>query len=93
MPTEIIPIGSTNTNSSDVVVLSGDNLVIALKDDDGLYIRPGATVDILLKDDDGQYFRVDTLTFQKTAVVISAGGTYRFTRRNKAGVSCGVFSG
>jgi hypothetical protein len=93
MPAEILAVGTDDINSADVVVLAGNSLTVALKDATGPTVAQGATVDILLKDDDNQYFRIDTLNYHRPAVVISAAGTYRFSRRNRAGVSCGVFSG
>lgn len=93
MPTEILAVGSADANSADVVIATGASLTVALKDAAGPVVEQGVIVDILLKDDDGVYFRIDTLTASKPAVVVSAAGTYRFSRRNKAGKSCGVFSG
>lgn len=93
MPTQILAVGSANASSADVVVGAGESLTVSLKDTAGSYVDNGCIVDIMLKDDAGQYFRVDTLTAQKPAVVISAAGTFRFSRRNKVGKSCGVFSG
>lgn len=90
---EILAIGTADANSADVVIAAGDSLTVALKDAAGPSVEAGATVNILLKDNSGQYFRIDTLTYQRPAVVISAAGTYRFSRVNKAGKSCGVFSG
>ena len=91
MPAEILAIGTTTTNSADVVVAAGSNLTVCLKDAAGPVVAPNARVRIQLKDDAGQYFTIDTLSPQKPAVVISAAGTYRF--RRDAAVSCGVFSG
>lgn len=93
MPTEILAVGTADDNSADVVVAVGESLTVALKDATGPVVSNGAIVDILLKDDDNQYFRIDTLTVNKPAVVISAAGTYRFSRQSRAGASCGVFSG
>lgn len=91
MPAEILAIGTTEATSGDQVVSSGSVLTVCLKDAEGPQLDSQALVRIQLKDDDGQYFTVDTLGWQKPAVVISAPGTYRFAR--KAGASCGVFSG
>lgn len=93
MPAQILAVGTADANSADVVIAAGDALTVSLKDTAGPIVDYGCIVDILLKDDSGQYFRVDTLSAYKQAVVISAAGTYRFARRNRAGKSCGVFSG
>jgi len=91
MATQILAVGTTAADSGDVVVASGAQLTVSLKDAAGPDVLGGATVIIQLKDDAGQYFRVDTLTGRKPALVIAAAGTYRFSRL--AGPSCGVFSG
>lgn len=93
MPTEILAIGTADADSADVVIAAGDSLTVALKDAAGPAVEYGATVDIMLKDDDDAYFRIDTLTAYRPAVVIAGSGTYRFSRRNRADKSCGVFSG
>lgn len=91
MATEILAVGTTAADSSDVVVAAGAQLTVCLKDAAGPVIPNGPVVYISLKDDVGEYFRVDTLRSSKSSVVIIAAGTYRFSR--VAGVSCGVFSG
>lgn len=89
MPTQILANGSTAANSADVVVADGDELTVCLKDASGPTLPAGARVEVRLKDDAGEYFKVDRLTTQRPALVLS-GGTYRFSRQ--AGVTCGVFS-
>lgn len=85
MATEILATASTAANSADVVVT--DALPVSLKG-----VTDGqALVTILLKDDASAYNIVGSLTSHAPATVISAPGTYRFTRR--AGATCGVFSG
>lgn len=93
MPTEILAVGIDDADSDDVVIDAGSDLTVALKDDSGPSVSYGATVDVLIKSDNDEYFRIDTLTAYRPAIVITASGTYRFSRRNKAGKSCGVFSG
>jgi hypothetical protein len=93
MPTEILAVGTSEIASGDVTIAAGDSLTVALKDATGPVVASGCIVDIQLKDDDGQYYTIDTLSVHKPAVVISAAGTYRFDRKNRAGASCGVFSG
>lgn len=90
MATEILAVGTSAANSSDVVVATGNQLTVCLKDAAGPVVGGGAVVHILAKDDAGQYFRVDTLATSKPALVITGAGTYRFSRL--AGTSCGVFS-
>lgn len=91
MPANILTTGTTAANSTDVVVAAGTPLTVCLKDAAGPVVT-GASVDILLKDDTGQYFKVGELygSGDEAARVITAPGTYRFSR--PAGVSCGVFS-
>lgn len=91
MPTERLAVGTTAADSADVTVAEGETLTVCLKDAAGPLVAPGARVDILLKDDAGQYFLVGGLTSARSATVIAAPGTYRFSRL--AGTSCGVFSG
>lgn len=83
---EIIATASTAANSSDVVVAAGTPLAVGLKGQ-----AVGALVRIYLKDDAAAYNLAGELTSQNPNTLISAPGTYRFTR--VAGVSCGVFSG
>lgn len=90
MPTQVLAVGSTAADSSDVVVAAGSTLTVALNDAAGPDTPYPAEVDVLLKDPAGQYFRVDKLTPAKPALVLAA-GTWRFSR--VAGTSCGVFSG
>lgn len=93
MPTQILAVGTADANSADVVIAAGASLTVCIKDAAGPVVPNGSIVGILLKDDAGQYFQVDQLTAHRPAVVITGAGTYRFSRNNKAGVSCGVFSG
>jgi len=91
MATEILAVGVTTANSTDVVVAVGDQLTVCLNDVAGPAVAAGARIDILLKDPAGQYFYFDFLDSDKPALVLVGAGTYRFTRY--AGTSCGVFSG
>jgi hypothetical protein len=88
---QILAVGTTAADSSDVVVANGSSLAVCLKDAAGPRVALGALVHILMKDDAGQYFRVGQLNAEKPAAVIDGGGTYRFSR--VAGISCGVFQG
>lgn len=91
MPTEVLAVGTTAADSSDVVVAAGTPLTVCLKDAAGAHVEAGAEVRISLKDDAGLYFQIDALTGAKPALVITGAGTFRFSRL--PGVSCGVFSG
>ncbi|MBW7968128.1 hypothetical protein [Bradyrhizobium sp. BR 10289] len=97
MPTEILAIGNTAASSADQVVASGSTLTVCLKSAAGPAIDSAARVDIFLKADNGEYFPVDSLTYQKPALMIVAPGTYRFTRvldpQSRGKNTCGVFSG
>lgn len=88
MATEILAIGTSDANSSDVVVSS--TLTVGLKTSAGPQVDGSANVLLQLKDDGGQYFTVDVLNQAKPAVLIAAAGTYRFRRLSSS--SCGVFS-
>lgn len=90
MATQILAVGTTALDSSDVVVTAA-GLTVALMDADGGRIDAAALVYISLKDSNGFYTRVDGLDAVKPGVFIAAPGTYRFSR--VAGGSCGVFSG
>lgn len=85
MAAQILATADTAASSPDVVVTS--SLVVALKGVTG----GEAVVTISVKDDAGTYQNIGSLTSHSPSTVISAPGTYRFTR--KAGATCGVFSG
>lgn len=89
MPAEVLAVGTTAANSSDVAVAAGDQLTVCLKDAAGPGVLSSALVRVQLKDDAGQYFTVDSMSGARPALVIAA-GTWRFAR--VAGASCGVFS-
>jgi len=86
MATEILPTADTAANSADLVVEAGIPVTVALKGVGGR----AAFVLILLKDDAGVYHQMAELSVDHRATVITAPGTYRFTR--VAGDACGVFS-
>ena len=93
MATELLAVGSGAANSTDLVVVAGTPVTVALKDAAGPSVS-GAIVKILLKDNVGQYFEVGELFGNRgsNATVISAAGTYRFSR-DALSAACGVFSG
>lgn len=84
---ELIAAGSTAANSSDVVIASGDYLVVGLKGQ----TSPTARVIIKLKDDAGAYNNIYELNSDRPAAVLTGPGTYRLSRL--ATGTCGVFSG
>ncbi|MEZ2132449.1 MULTISPECIES: hypothetical protein [unclassified Sinorhizobium] len=84
MATQLLAVGTTAANSSDLVVT--DPVTVSLK---GL-VDAKAEVLISLKDDAGAYHVVGTLSPPRPALCITAPGTYRFSR--VAGSACGVFS-
>lgn len=90
MPAEILAIGTTSADSSDVVVAAGEQLVVGLKGSAGPAVGYGASVLVQLKTDAGTYFTIDALGGGRPALVLAGAGTYRFSR--VAGTSCGVFS-
>ena len=81
----VLTTGSTAASSSDIAVTT--ETAFGLKGETGME----SYVYIELKDELGAYKIVGSLTSHAPATVISAPGTYRFTRR--AGATCGVFSG
>lgn len=86
MATQILATASTAADSADVTVVAGTPLTVGLKGvADG-----GALVAIKLKDDASAYNVVGSLTATQSSILISAPGTYRFSR--VAGATCGVFS-
>jgi hypothetical protein len=83
--TQILPAANTAADSADVTVVAGTPLTVCLKVWD-----VGAKVYISLKDDGSAYNVVGKLTAYEPSLMISAPGTYRFSR--VAGATCGVFS-
>ncbi|MBB3523065.1 hypothetical protein [Rhizobium sp. BK456] len=86
MAAELLAVGSTAANSSDLVVASGSTVTVGIKG----ATTSQARVRITLKDDAGGYTDVGELTPFRPAFAITAPGTYRFTR--VAGETCGAFS-
>lgn len=86
MATQILSTASTAADSNDVTVVAGTPLAVNLKGvTDG-----NALVIIKLKDDASDYNVVGSLTSTAPSTLISAPGTYRFSR--VSGSACGVFS-
>lgn len=84
---QILAIGSTAADSSDITVAAGTPLTVSLKG-----VADGeAYVAVFLKDDASVYNVVGCLTSHDSKFVASGPGVYRFSRR--AGATCGVFSG
>jgi hypothetical protein len=86
MATEILSTASTAANSADVTVAAGTPITVGLKG----VVDQGAIVLISLKDDAAAYNQVGRLTSDVPSLMISAPGTYRFSR--VAGATCGVFN-
>lgn len=84
--TDLLAVGTTAANSSDLVVASGSTVTVGIKG----AIASTARIRITLKDDLGGYTDVGELTPFRPALAITAPGTYRFTR--PVGDACGVFS-
>lgn len=87
MATEILSTAATAANSADVTVAAGTPLTVGLKG----VLDQNAIVIISLKDDAAAYNVQGRLTSDVPSLMISAPGTYRFSR--VAGATCGVFSG
>lgn len=87
---EILAIGTTALDSSDVTIDAGATLTVCLKDAAGPSVPNGAKVEIKIKGDNSEYYTIATLTGGRPALVITGAGIYRFSR--PVGVSCGVFS-
>jgi hypothetical protein len=92
MATEILAVGTSAANSSEVTVAAGAPVTVSLKDVAGVgAVPPSALMTINLKDDDGAFFEVGRLTAQIPATVLVGPGVYRLSR--PAGNSaCGAFS-
>ena len=86
MATELIAVGSTAANSSDVVVAAGTPVTVAMKG----AVSAAAELRISIKDDAGTYQVVGSIVPSRPAVCITGPGTYRLSR--VAGETCGAFS-
>lgn len=86
MATQILATASTAADSADVTVAAGTPVTVGLKG----VVDANAAVIISLKDDAATYNVVGRLTSDVPSLMISAPGTYRFSR--VAGATCGVFS-
>ncbi|MGX9144983.1 hypothetical protein [Mesorhizobium sp. 128a] len=84
---ELLATGSTAANSGDVTVAAGTPITVGLKG----VADQNAIVLVSLKDDASAYNQTGgRLTSGEPVLMISAPGTYRFSR--VAGGVCGVFS-
>ena len=89
---QILAVGTTSASSMpDVAVVAGTPLTVGLNATGGGAVPYNAIVRVELKDPNGNYNVVAILSGHHPETVISAPGSYRFTRA--AGVSCGVYSG
>lgn len=86
MATQILATGSTQADSADVTVAAGTPVTVGLKG----VTDQSAVVLISLKDAGAYNQTGGRLTSDVPSLMISAPGTYRFSR--VAGATCGVFS-
>jgi len=92
MATEILAVGTTAANSSEVTVIAGAPVTVGLKDAVGLTaVPPGCDVRILIKDDDAAYFEIGKLTARNPATVLIGPGVYILSRIGGS-AACGAFS-
>lgn len=87
MATELLATGDDVASSADLLVAEDTTVTVALKGVTGK--APKVLVE--LKDDAGEYNQVDMIDMSRgdpAIIVITAPGTYRFSRREG---TCGVF--
>lgn len=85
MATQLLAVGSTAADSSELVIAAGSAATVCLKGD-----TSPVTVRIALKDDAGAFRVIGELTSARPVVAITAPGTYKFSRA--ASETVGVFS-
>lgn len=83
--TQILATANGAADSADVTIAAGSTLTVGLKG----VTDQNALVLISLKDDGSAYNQIGRLTSAESVLLISAPGTYRFSR--VAG-TCGVYS-
>lgn len=86
---ELIASGTTEVNSSDIVLIDGASTTVFLKSGTGGPIVNGATATIQIRSSGGNYFKVGTLDHYDPVKVIQAPGTFRVVRHANA-VAFGV---
>ena len=86
---ELIASGTTEVNSSDIVVADGESTTVFLKSGTGGPIVNGAVASVQIKSSGGHYFTIGTLDKDAPAKVIQAPGTFRVVRYAN-GVAFGV---
>jgi hypothetical protein len=86
---QIIPIGTTQADSADIVIAAGAKATISLFAAAGPSIPQGAVALIQRKASNAQYFTDSVLTNFSPATIVEAEGTYR-VRREANGVGFGV---
>lgn len=77
---EIIASGTTEANSSDIIVADGASTTVFLKSGTGGQIVNGASATVQIKSSGGHYFPIGSLDQYNSAKVIQAPGTYRVVR-------------
>ncbi len=87
----VLAIGTTAANSSDIVVAAGAIGSFSLKKTSGGVLNAQSLVKVYRKDDLGEYNLIGRLNTSKSFISLPE-GTYRFSRAASA-PSVGVFSG
>lgn len=77
---ELIASGTTEADSDDFTLSSGDQVTLFLKDAAGPTVGSDAIALVQIKSADAQYFIVGKIDFGTPAKVLAAPGTYRVKR-------------
>jgi len=86
---ELIASGTTEANSSDIVIADGESTTLFLKSGTGGPIVNGAMASVQIKSSGAHYFTIGSLDHYNPAKVIQAPGTFRVVRHANA-VAFGV---
>lgn len=85
MATEILAVGNTEANSSEITLAEGASMIAFIKGASGGEARVG----IYLKDDGGAFEKIAELNSNyRPALLVNGPGVYRLTR--VSGSACGV---
>jgi hypothetical protein len=77
---ELIAAGTTEADSADFTLASGDQVTLFLKDAAGPRVASDAVAHLQIKSAAGEYFHVGHLDSYNPAKVLAAPGTYRVKR-------------
>lgn len=77
---ELIAAGTTEVDSADFTLTSGDQVTLFLKDAAGPTVGNDAIALVQIKSAGGEYFIVGRVDFETPAKVLAAPGTYRVKR-------------